>query len=96
MQISSFVGSSWLTENQTQFVKTNPFTGEALHNISSCDLMGLVQSINAANKAFAEWNQSQVADRVQLIEKFKTYLIQNKNKIAISEAEDQACPYGLS
>lgn len=92
MQISSFVGPSWLTENQTQFVKLNPFTGEVLHNVSSCDLMGLVQAINAANKAFAEWKQSTPEDRLQLVEKFKAYLIENKNQIAISEAQDQALP----
>lgn len=92
MQISSFVGSSWLTENSTQFTKTNPFTGDALHSVSPCDLMGLVQAINAANKAFAEWKQSSADDRLQLIEKFKSYLIQNKNQIAISEAQDQALP----
>ena len=92
MQISSFVGSNWLTENQTQFVKVNPFTGQPLHNVSSCDLMGLVQAINAANKAFAEWKQSSATDRIQLVEKLKAYLIENKTQIAISEAQDQALP----
>lgn len=92
MHISSFVGSSWLPENKTQFTKTNPFTGETLHSVSACDLMGLVQAITAANKAFAEWKEIVAQDRVQLIEKFKTYLIENKKQIAISEAQDQALP----
>ena len=93
MQISSFVGGHWLTENSTQFVKLNPFTGQPLHHVKACDLMGLVQAINQANKCFVDWKQSSTEDRLQLLDKFKTYLAANKNQIAASEALDQALPF---
>lgn len=92
MQISSFVAANWLTSSSTSFVKTNPFTGETLYSVSSCDLMGLVQAVNSANKAFAEWKLSSTEDRLQLVEKIKAYLVENKNQIARSEALDQALP----
>lgn len=91
MQIHSYIDNAFY-QSGSQFTKLNPYTLQKLHDVQSCDLMGTVQAIQAANKAFVEWKASSVDERVALVEKFKKIIVENKDQYAALEALDQALP----
>ena len=74
--------SSYLT-------KHNPFTQDVLYTYPKQNLMDLVKAIQLANKAYSEWKNSSLDDRLQLLEKIKAQYVLKKNEIILSEALDQ-------
>lgn len=91
MQIHSFIDGT-LYQTNSKFYKTHPFTGELLHDVSACDLIGLVTAIRSANLAFQEWKKSSIDDRLALIEKIKSTLSLKLREYATLEATDQGLP----
>lgn len=69
--------------------KLNPFNQEALYIHPKNTIIDLVKTIQAANKAFADWKNSSLEDRLQLLEKIKAQYILKKDVIVLSEALDQ-------
>ena len=66
MQIASFIENvPYFTENK--FIKINPFTGETLHEVSSCDLLGLIQAIQSSQKAYQAYSESTFEQRKQIV-----------------------------
>lgn len=92
MQIRSFINNS-ATSLQTQFVKKNPYNSEVLHTVDSAGLLEVVMSIQAAQKAFAEWKLSSVEDRLKLLQSYHNHLTLSKDAFARLEATDQALPF---
>lgn len=91
MQIASFIDHEVYQSGQS-FTRLNPFTLEPLHQVQSCDLMGLVLAIQAANKAFVQWRTSSLDERIQLVDKIHAYLTENQERYALLEAQDQGLP----
>jgi aminomuconate-semialdehyde/2-hydroxymuconate-6-semialdehyde dehydrogenase len=92
MQISSFIGKANYN-GPSQFVKLNPFTHEPLHTVQSCDLMGFVSAIQAANHAFAEWKDTSADDRAKAVQKLLQLLREKAEGYARLEAVNQGLPY---
>ncbi len=101
MQICSFINNT-STSLETQFTKKNPFTSEVLHTVDSAGMLEVVMSVQAAQKAFAEWKVSTIENRLQLLQSFHNHLAMSKDTFARLEAVDQGLPfefvrdYGLS
>jgi acyl-CoA reductase-like NAD-dependent aldehyde dehydrogenase len=91
MNIHSFINNQFY-KSDIQFTKLNAYTSEALHTVHSCDLMGLVTAIQAANRAFAQFKTTSLSERRQLVEKIKTALLSRRDDYARLEALDQALP----
>lgn len=53
----------------------------------------LVKAIQGANKAFGEWKDSNLEDRIAVIDKVYTYLSEHKKKFAEVEATEQSLSY---
>lgn len=88
MQVTSFIDNNpYLTEKF--FLKTNPFTGEKLHQVNSADLMGLVKAVQSGNAAFADWKNSSLDERTRLLQNIKQRLLEKSNEYAAMEALDQ-------
>lgn len=74
------------------FEKKNPFTGQPLHEVGACDIMQVVQAIQGAQKAFSEWKNSSLEDRISLLERMKQVVSAKKKEFAELEALDQGLP----
>lgn len=91
MQIYSFIDNEFY-KSDSKFYKYNPYNLEKLHEVSSCDLLGLVSAIRSANQAFLQWKVSSLEERKLLIEKTKAALVAQANEYALLEASDQGLP----
>lgn len=91
MLIHSFIDNSFYGTD-SKFIKLHPYTLQPLHEVSSCDLMGLVKAIRSCHGAFLEWNASLHADRLALIEKISEVLLLKGDEYAWLEATDQGLP----
>ncbi len=91
MQIHSFIDNTFY-QSESKFIKYNPYTLEKLHEISNCDLVGLITAIQSSNKAFQLWKNSSLADRLSLVEKIQTQITAQQNEYAMLEALDQGLP----
>ncbi len=91
MNINSFIDRQAYT-GPSHFVKNNPFTGQPLHTVSSCDLMGLVTAIQSSNKAFQEFKSSTRDERLKLVSSLLTLLEARQAEFSRLEALDQALP----
>lgn len=91
MQIHSFIENTFCSF-ETKFHKFNPYTLQPLHEVSSCDLIGLVTAIRSSHTAFQEWKISSIADRLALIERIKGALRLKSDEYARLEATDQGLP----
>ncbi|OFZ31614.1 MAG: hypothetical protein A2622_03275 [Bdellovibrionales bacterium RIFCSPHIGHO2_01_FULL_40_29] len=91
MVIQSFINNQF-QKNLVSFQKTNPFNAESLHQVESCDLMQLVNAIQGSQKAFSEWKDSVISDRIQLLKSIKEKIDENELQWAQDEALDQGLP----
>ncbi len=91
MNINSFIDQQAYA-GPSHFIKSNPFTGQPLHTVSSCDLMGLVLAIQSSNKAFQEFKSSTRDERIKLVGSLLTQLEAHQTDYARLEALDQALP----
>ncbi|MBY0451865.1 MAG: aldehyde dehydrogenase family protein, partial [Bdellovibrionaceae bacterium] len=91
MNINSFIDHQDYV-GPSHFTKSHPFTGQPLHTVSSCDLMGLVQAIQSSNKAFQEFKSSTREERIKLVSALLTQLEAHHVEYARFEALDQALP----
>lgn len=91
MQIHSFIDNAFY-QSESKFIKSNPYTLEKLHQVSSCDLMGLIAAIQSSNKAFQLWKHSSYVDRLNLIEKIQTLISTKQDEYARLEALNQGLP----
>lgn len=92
MQISSFIGGSNYN-GPSQFVKLNPFTHEPLHTVHSCDIMGFVSAMQAANQAFTSWKEVSAEDRAKAVQQLLKHLHEKAEGYARLEAVNQGLPY---
>lgn len=88
MHIQSFVNSSFCTSTNS-FQKKNPFSLDSLHVVDSCDTLQIVQAIQGAQKAFAEWKNSTIAERINLLNKIIKIFEEKKIEFSILESVDQ-------
>lgn len=91
MQIHSYIDGAYY-QSENKFSKMHPYTGQTLHDVSSCDLIGLITAIRSANLAFQEWKTSSDGERLALIEKIKSALSVKLREYATLEATDQGLP----
>lgn len=91
MQIHSFIDNSFY-QSESKFIKYNPYTLEKLHEVSNCDLVGLITAIQSSNKAFQLWKHSSRADRLSLVEKIQAQITTKQDEYAKLEALDQGLP----
>ena len=88
MEICSFIAGQPYRTSTIQS-KIDPFTGESQLQFACADLMGAVQAIQAAARAYSEWKDSGTAERLGLVSKIRNYLAANADLIALREAQDQ-------
>ena len=91
MQIHSFIDNNFYN-SESKFLKLNPYTLKPLHEVSSCDLMGLVTAIRSGHAAYQEWKSASIEDRLALIVRIKTALQLKSDEYARLEALDQGLP----
>ena len=91
MQIHSYIDSAYY-QSDNKFFKMHPYTGQTLHEVSSCDLIGLITAIRSANLAFQEWKTCSRVERLALIEKIKGCITVKLQEYAALEATDQGLP----
>lgn len=91
MKIHSFIDNAFY-QSDLKFIKYNPFTSEKMHEVSSCDLIGLVTAIRSSNTAFQLWKSSSIEERAALLQKIKTFLATQQTEYARLEALDQGLP----
>ena len=91
MQIHSFIDNTF-HKSESKFHKLNPYTLQPLHEVSSCDLIGLVTAIRSSHTAYQEWKSSSVADRLTLIKRIRAGLLLKRDEYARLEALDQGLP----
>lgn len=89
MMIHSFINRQESSNLSRLLVKRNPYNGEDLHQFSSADMIQAVTAIQQSQKFFSEYRQSQLDERIQLLQKIKSYIEQHKLKFARLEAQDQ-------
>jgi aminomuconate-semialdehyde/2-hydroxymuconate-6-semialdehyde dehydrogenase len=92
MLITSYINGEFYKSGDA-FAKQNPFTGEALHDVRSCDLMGLVLAIKGAHQSGLEWAQSSIQQRREFLNRLKQQLKIKQNEYARLEALDQGLPF---
>lgn len=88
MLISSYINGEFYKTGEV-FVKHNPFTGEALHEVQSCDLLGLIQAIRGAHESGLEWAGSSLPQRQEALKSLQQVLISKQQEYARLEALDQ-------
>lgn len=89
MMIHSFINRQESVSPSRVVTKKNPYTSENQHQFSSADLIQAVTAIQQSQKFFSEYRQSKLDERIQLLQKIKTYIEENKLKLARLEAQDQ-------
>lgn len=84
------------SQNQSHLLtKKNPYTGETQHQFHSADMLQAVTAIQQSQKFFAEYKQTTIEDRIQLLQKIKSYIESQKSKFAKLEAQDQGLHVGF-
>lgn len=78
------------------FKAINPFNGEQLHLVHSCDLIGLVQAIQAANRAFLTWKSTDLDERLTLIKKIGEQIEVRKKEFVQMESFNQGLPLHIT
>ena len=89
--IPNFINGEAVT-TKNSIPKFNPFTNEVLNNLSHSEPLDFIKSIQPAQKAFVEWKSSTLDDRLQLLEKVKSKLIEHNNQLIRATATDLALP----
>lgn len=89
MMIHSFINRQNAASTASVIVKKNPYTAEDQHAFSSADLIQAVTAIQQSQKFFSEYRQSKLQERIQFLQKIKSYIEENKLKLARLEAQDQ-------
>ncbi len=89
MILHSFINRQNAVNSSQVFIKRNPYTSEDQHICSSADLIQAVTSIQQSQKFFSEYKQSKLEERILLLQKIKSYIEENKLKLARLEAQDQ-------
>ena len=90
MVIKNFVNNEFAdSHSKNVFTTIHPFTRENLHTVSNSEPLDLVYAIQSAQKAYLNWKDSTIADRLTLLEKIKSYIHENKNKFTEAESLDQ-------
>lgn len=88
MHIQSFINSSFCASAKS-FEKKNPFSLEPLHRVDSCDALQVVQAIGGAQKAFIDWKESSLVDRIALLNKIASIIEDRKSEFSKLESTDQ-------
>lgn len=78
-----------MNTSSSQITKINPFTQDVLYTHPKSSIIDLVKTIQAANRAFADWKSSSLEDRLKVLEKITAQYILKKDEIILSEALDQ-------
>lgn len=93
MVIKNFVNNEF-TDSQSKnvFTTIHPFTRENHHTVTNSEPIDLVYAIQSAQKAYLSWKDSTITNRLSLLEKIKSYLVENKNKFIEAESLDQGLP----
>lgn len=91
MQIQSFINGE-PSSSKTQFIKKNPFTTDDLHQVSSAEPLNVVRALQSAQKFYLDWKSSTPQTRLELLQKIRLVLINNKIDFAKLEALDQGLP----
>lgn len=89
MIIHSFINGQEFKNQSRILKKKNPYTGEDQHQFYAADLIQAVTAIQQSQKFFIEYKQSSFEDRIQLLQKIKSYIEAEKLKLAKLEAQDQ-------
>lgn len=89
MDILNFIDGDFARPVQNaSFVQERPFSDKSQH-IANSSPLDLVKAIQGSNKAFNNWKDSSIEDRVLLVEKITAHLEKNKDQFAENEAWDQ-------
>lgn len=89
MIIHSFINGQF-SKNQSQaIVKKNPYNAEPQHDFFSADLLQAVTAIQQGQKFFTEYKQSSIENRIEILNKIKSYINTQQIKFARLEAQDQ-------
>jgi aminomuconate-semialdehyde/2-hydroxymuconate-6-semialdehyde dehydrogenase len=80
------------SQSKASFVKTNPFNGEVLGNVTASDAMDVIRAIQAAKRAQTEMEKWTLAQRAELLTNIATKLEEKIEEYAYAEALHQGLP----
>lgn len=75
--------------SEAKFNKLNPFNSEPIYTVASASAIDLVKAISFGQKAFADWKEVSLSERLNWLLKIKDEYINSKNEIIRSESLDQ-------
>ena len=89
MQINNWIASTDSPTAQS-FQKINPYTHEPLYSVSQSTVLDIVRALQVAQKSYLEWKDSNLWDRLQLLNKIIQAYQENQKELIQLESLDQA------
>lgn len=80
--IPSLLNGKWIETGGPSHPIRNPATGQEIARLSYATAVGVNRAVEAAHRAFREWREMPVVDRVQPLYRFKTLLEKHANEVA--------------
>ena len=92
-----FIDGEWVAPHGTEKLDVvNPATEEVCGEISLASAQDVDNAVAAARRAFADWSQSAVAERIELLERIKAEYERRSGDLAVAVTEEMGAPIGLS
>jgi malonate-semialdehyde dehydrogenase (acetylating)/methylmalonate-semialdehyde dehydrogenase len=89
MELLNFIDGEWVKARPAETTGViNPATGDELARVPLCGLQDVRSAAAAAARAFADWRETPVQDRVQYLFKLRALLLENMDAIARTITEE--------
>lgn len=90
-QVHNFINGE-VAPTKSYFSKLDLFTGEAALELSQSEPLDFIKTIQPAQKAFADWRSSSIAQRLELLHSFQSAIEEKKSQFITATAQDLALP----
>ncbi|PIE42080.1 MAG: succinylglutamate-semialdehyde dehydrogenase [Gammaproteobacteria bacterium] len=88
-----FIDGAWVKGSGALLTSTNPSTNEVVWQANAAGADDVATAFSAADKAFQDWALTPLADRIAILEKYKTLLEDNKEQLAKDIMNDTGKPW---
>ena len=90
--MSQFINGVWLAASGKEFKSTNPVNGEVLWSGKESNKEDVDSAVAAAKAAFKVWRLVPVAERIAILERYKSLLEDNKEEFALLISKETGKP----
>lgn len=93
LKTQCLINGSWVASETGEAIEiNNPYDGQLLANVPSVSANQVNEAIDAADKAFNSWKQTNALERSDLLKKWFDLIIENCNDIAAILVAEQGKP----